>query len=230
MVSACAPRETRCAHDPSSVRISSPPSTGGIGWMASQRPGRARQVADAPPRAKSRPSNPGFRPASDETAGRAIPFRGRRVQSDRPAIQGDSVAGGELRAQRRHLAVDLQPGFANPALHFAARADARRRQQLLHPLACRRILGGCAFGETRACGPASPVGDAAASSAIVLRTARDQTLSARRRCSSAPGSSSSSACGSSSAAGIQRRSRGSRQHLRLGARAASIARANPRAP
>ena len=77
---------------------------------------------------------------SSGLAGRAVKqqharFLGaRRVQANRPPVEGDAVARGEPRAQRRDLAVDLQPPFADPALHFAPRADARRRQQLLHAL------------------------------------------------------------------------------------------------
>src|ERR1022692_2673736 len=64
----------------------------------------------------------------------------RSMQAYRPAVQRDPVACGELRAQRGHLAVDLQSSFANPALHFAARTHAGGGEQFLNPLKLRRFL------------------------------------------------------------------------------------------
>src|SRR6202011_5443088 len=72
-----------------------------------------------------------------------------RMQADRTAVQGNPVARGKLRAQRRDLAVDLQAPFAYPTLHFAARTYAGGGQQLLNALGGRRFLARASLG-TRA--------------------------------------------------------------------------------
>src|SRR6266404_3758035 len=62
------------------------------------------------------------------------------MQAYRAAIERDPIARGEFRAQRGHLAVDLQSSFANPTLDLAARTYTGGGEQFLNPLQLRRVL------------------------------------------------------------------------------------------
>ena len=66
---------------------------------------------------------------------------GRGVYPHWTAVEREAIAALPFGTQRRHLAIDLQPPFADPALDLATRADAGSGQHFLQAIRGGQRLG-----------------------------------------------------------------------------------------